>query len=77
MSSSSMVRRSSGAVGSRLSTSSVRNRSNDRLDDPGEIGLIERLWKQLGHLGQAALAVEQLDRIDETRLERGGLAGVQ
>ena len=53
----------------------VRNRSNDRLDDPGEIGVIQRLWKQLGHLGQAALTVEQGDRVDETRLERGGLAG--
>ena len=36
----------------------VRDRADDRLDDPGQIGLVERFGKQLGHLGQAALAVE-------------------
>ena len=67
MSSSSMVWRSSGAVGSRLSTTGSGNRFDDRLDDPGEVGLVERLWKQLGYLGQAALAVEQVDRVERVR----------
>ena len=55
----------------------VRDRFDDRLDDPGEIGLVERFGKKLGHLGQAALAVEPVDGVAEARLERGGRAGVQ
>ena len=52
-------------------------RFDERLGDPGEIGLVERFGKELGNLGQAALAVESVDGVAEARLERGGRAGVE
>ena len=41
----------------------VRDRADERLDDPGQIGLVERFGEKLGDLGQAALAVEPVDGV--------------
>ena len=55
----------------------VRDRGDDRLDDAGQIGLLERFREELGHLGQAALAVEPVHGVAEAGLERGGRVGIQ
>ena len=50
MSSSSTVLAQQRRGGEEVVDEPVWDRFDDRLDDPGEIGLIERLGKQLGHL---------------------------
>ena len=62
-----MARRSSGPVGRALSTVPSGIAAMTRLDDAGQIGLLERFGEELGHLGQAALAVEPVDGVARGR----------
>ena len=54
-----------------------RDRLDDRLGDPRQTGLVESLWKKLGHLGQAALAVETVDGVEQACPQCGGHARIE
>ena len=76
MSSSSIVRRSSGAVGSRLSTTGSGIAPMIVLMIPGDWP-DRALVEAAGTPWAGGPGGRAVDRIDETRLERGGRAEVQ